>query len=444
MKISLKTRLTIIVSFIVIITLLGQGVLLIHNWKQAIRSEVDSSYNLAKRLVGSSFITPKSSLSDVEKKEIVGVLEGMRHIQVMVTYDGKKTTTLKNNNSKDTADVPEWFSKIIYPYEQALPKVKIYSFDNASQLTIQADTDDEIEEVWEDFKIQSLITIAFSVFIIFLMYLGLYFGLYPLNQLQSGFEKLEQGDFNTKVDEDVSQELSIINKKFNHMVTVLKNTSYDNSLLVKKLVNIQEEERKSISRELHDEMGPHLFGIRVNASKARSLLKENQYSEIDNQLTVIDNSVVNLQTHMRKLLKELRPLILDDLTIEEAIHSIVDAGEISSLNIDWKIDLSNLIIELDDTLTVTLYRIAQECVTNIVRHSQATKAKIVVASDYKDNTHSNLIIVVEDNGKGLNPDNSYGFGLIGMRERVVALGGVLELTKSEFGGVKLEVNIPIG
>ena len=449
MKISLKTRLTLIVSVIVIITLLGQGVLLIHNWKQAIRSEVDSSYNLAKRLVGSSLITPSSSLREIQKQEIVGVLEGMRHIRVMVDYGNQKIISPSDSQEDNKTSVPDWFSKIIYPYQEALPKVNIYSFNHASKLTIQADTHDEIEEVWEDFKIQSLITIAFSTFIIFLMYWGLYFGLYPLNHLQNAFEKLEQGDFNSQVDEDVSQELSIINQKFNHMVSVLKETSEDNSLLVKKLVNIQEEERKSISRELHDEMGPHLFGIRVNASKAKSLLKEKQYDEINKQLNVIDESVVNLQAHMRKLLKELRPLILDDLTIEEAIHSIIDTGEIKKLNIDWKVDLEGLNVELDDTLTVTLYRIVQECVTNIVRHSQADKAQIVIStldtpdSNAYKSSQSNLNILIEDNGKGIDPNTSYGFGLIGMRERVMALGGVLELTNSYLGGVKLEANIPI-
>lgn len=447
MKISLKTRLTLIVSAIVILTLLGQGILLIHNWKQAIRSEVDSSYSLAKRLVGSSLISPASTLNELQKDEIVGVLEGMRHIQVMVNYSNKPNVENSNNSDDAGTSAPDWFKQLIYPYDEALPKVDIHSFVNDSILTIQADANDEIEEVWEDFKIQSMITIGFSVFIIALMYTGLHFGLIPLKQLHDGFEKLQQGDFNVNVSEDVSQELSFINQKFNHMVTVLRETSQDNSLLVKKLVTIQEEERRAISREIHDEMGPRLFAIRVNLSKVKSQIDSGEVQQASQQLDTIDNSVIDLQAHMRKLLKELRPLILDDLSIKDAVNSIFESSEIGTMGVDWNVNLGGLDEELEDTLKVTLYRIIQECVTNIIRHSKATSASVVVFTaeklDSANNPITMLIVDVEDNGVGIQNQNIDRFGLIGMKERVRALGGILKIHSGTSGGVRVTAEIPL-
>ncbi len=447
-RLSLKMRILFVVISILVISLVGEVFLQVHNWKKAIRSEVESSFSLAKRLVGSDII--KMHAADDEPQEtIVGALQGLRHIRVFVKFNHKIISSMTDEeNMFNEAGVPRWFIKLIYPYHDSLPKVIVSSNDYSSNIIIEADPRDEIIEVWEDFRTQLMIILFFSIFVSVFIYFGLQFGLRPLDDLLSGFEKLETGSFDVRLSEDVSAELSRINQKFNHMVSVLRRTSEDNSLLARKMVNLQEEERRAITRELHDEMAPHLFGIRVTTSKLQTLIHEGKVEKIADELYAIDRIVENLQNQMRKLLSRLRPMVLEDLTIEEAVHALIQKKEISELGIKWELDLKRFNVQLDDTITVTLYRIIQECVTNIVRHSAASEAKITVStinyqSDEKSDNKQILNVTVEDNGVGLSSDSSHGFGLIGMRERVQALGGIFEATDSKLGGLKIMAEIPI-
>lgn len=454
-RISLKIRLLLIVISIVFLDMLGEGFLLVHNWKEDIRSEVDSSFNLAKKLVGNGMFESNGWLSYEVNESVIDALNGLRHLRVIANYNDK---TVSGSEDKlelfKGAGVPEWFVNFIYPYENEPPKIFISDSEHFSKIIIEADPSDEIIDVWEDFRTRSISMIIFLCLIIFFIYMGLQIGLRPLNKLLEGFEKLETGSFDVKLSENVALELSRINEKFNQMVNVLHRTSSDNSLLARKMVNLQEEERRSLTRELHDEMAPHLFGIRVTTSKAGALLKNNNLNEISTELSAIDNIVENLQKQMRRLLSRLRPLILDDLNIKEALIALTETREVEEFNIEWNIELGELEDISDDTIKVTLYRIIQECVTNIIRHANASSVKIVISikqlndfatQETRENGMSQkiLYILVEDDGEGILDETSHGFGLIGMRERVQALGGKFNLSSSYAGGVKIMINIPL-
>ncbi|MCG8324881.1 MAG: histidine kinase, partial [Thiotrichales bacterium] len=204
----------------------------------------------------------------------------------------------------------------------------------------------------------------------------------------------------------------------------------------------QEEERKAITRELHDEMAPHLFAIRVSTSNAYTLIDNNNIDKLAQELKSIDETIENLQLQMRRLLRRLRPLVLDDLTMQEAIFALIERKEIAESGIDWNIDLKHTGDVLDDTISVTLYRIVQECITNIIRHAHATKANIVVSTSGTDEKQI-LHVLIEDDGVGVPSAQGQGFGLIGMAERVRALGGKLVISESDLGGFRVMVDIPV-
>ncbi len=440
-RVSLKTRLLLIVVFTLFISLFGEIYLQVHNWREAIKSEVDSSFNLAKHLVDSGIIDGHAQ-DLITESRILNALQGLRHIRLIVKYRHNVNLISTGNISKfQEAGVPDWFVKLIYPYQNELPQVVLSN----SNIIIQADPNDEIIEVWEDFHTQLITIVCFSIFVSIFIYIALYFGLKPLNKLQKGFEKLETGSFDVKLSENAVSELSIINHKFNNMVDVLKRTSEDNSMLTRKMLNLQEEEHKVIARELHDEMAPHLFGIRISASNANSFIKQKEFKKLSSQLQDIDRIVENLQNQVRRMLTRLRPLVLDDLTIKDAIYSLIQKKEISELNIDWSIEMENLDDALDDTTKVSLYRIIQESITNIVRHSHASKVVVIVMKSTEQGDFHNpmLKITLEDNGNGIAENIKLGFGLMGIRERVLVLGGSFDMVQSDLGGIKLQVQIPL-
>ncbi|MCG8325108.1 MAG: histidine kinase, partial [Thiotrichales bacterium] len=276
------------------ISLVGEFYIQVHNWREAVKSEVESSISLIQRLVGSELV--QNNIVSVETRDaLVGTLKGLRHVQILEQDKFGNISALPGiKNLLYETRAPDWFVQFIYPYHDTLPKVVVAKVKNFQDLIIVADPIDEITEVWEDFRTQLMIIILFALGSSILVYLGLHFGLKPLNNLLSGFEKLETGSFDIKLNENITSELSIINQKFNHMVSVLQHTSEDNTVLARKMVNLQEEERKAITRELHDEMAPHLFAIRVSTSNAYTLIDNNNIDKLAQELKSIDGTIENL------------------------------------------------------------------------------------------------------------------------------------------------------
>lgn len=453
-NISLKARISLIIGAVFLLSLAGEGLLQIYNWKQAIRSEIDASFSLAQRLAGSNPPAAEAALTDGAGASIIGVLQGLGHINIIVKPDNADRFIDKAGPLKETR-APGWFVRLLYPYAGPLPRLRIAGSDHFPSIVIEADPGDEITEAWENFRARMIGAFIFLCFVSMLIYIGLYIGLRPLDELPRGFEKLAAGSFDLKLNEHVAPELSRINRKFNHMVGVLRRASEDNSLLARKMAHLQKEERRALARELHDEMAPRLFGIRAAACRINAMLGDNKVRQAENELAAMDNMAGGLQQQMRAVLGRLRPLILDDLTIKQALTALLDSREAREPPLKWELNLTELNEDkLNDTIKVALYRIIQEGVTNIIRHADAENARLCVSVRRADGAAMSkglegkpavemLYILIEDDGKGIPAGKSHGFGLTGMRERVEALGGRLLLSAPIIGGLRINADIPL-
>jgi two-component system sensor histidine kinase UhpB len=141
------------------------------------------------------------------------------------------------------------------------------------QVVLQADPSDEIREVWQDVRVLMVIAAAMCLCVAGLVYLGLARGLRPLADLHAAFERLEAGNFETRVQERAVMELKRIHQKFNRMAEVLRSTRERERVLASHLVDLQEAERRSLARELHDDMAPLLFTISVHLTTIHGFLK---------------------------------------------------------------------------------------------------------------------------------------------------------------------------
>ncbi|MBL9004752.1 MAG: sensor histidine kinase [Myxococcales bacterium] len=201
----------------------------------------------------------------------------------------------------------------------------------------------------------------------------------------------------------------------------------------------REQERAHIARELHDELGQQLaaLGYEVTALQRRS-------GDVPRPLAVgIEDVAVQLEQArrtVRSLLTELRPRVLDDLGLCAAIEWLVGRIE-DRAELRCQIDLRGEEVALPAELTTAVFRIAQESLTNVLRHAEATEVLVTLHI-----TSQQIDLRVRDNGRGLPPATAgapRGVGLIGMRERVSHLGGRLSVTSAAPSGTEVVCQLPV-
>jgi len=209
---------------------------------------------------------------------------------------------------------------------------------------------------------------------------------------------------------------------------------------LRRTLKAAEEERRRWARELHDETLQGLGGLRVLLSSAR---RSNDSSALREAVESAIEQIGQEITNLRALITELRPAALDELGLGPALEALLERARAGGLEIAAEIELrdgrGSGAARLDPELETTVYRIVQECVTNIVRHADAQRAEVAVLQGDRQ-----LQIVVRDDGRGFDPDVPVsGFGLTGMRERVSLAGGQLEVSSSATGS-SIEVILPFG
>jgi PAS domain S-box-containing protein len=210
-------------------------------------------------------------------------------------------------------------------------------------------------------------------------------------------------------------------------------------LLLKRLLSAQEEERRRVARELHDEAGQAITMVMMDLSRAMDTLPEDAV-EAREKLSQARALAAQTLAELRKLIYDLRPEILDQLGLVPALRSYVKS-RLEAENIQARLSFVGLKERLSPQVEITLFRVIQEAVTNIVRHSGASTVNIeVTVSD------SMLTATVEDNGKGFDVEAAFqapeSWGLRGMRERIAVVGGELSI-KSEAGqGTRIQFHIP--
>jgi len=271
-----------------------------------------------------------------------------------------------------------------------------------------------------------------------LIYMALLHGLRPLQQLADALGRLEKGDFHARVDTGGAKELKPIQIRFNHMADVLDTTMAENHALAGNMLTLQESERRDLARELHDELAPCLFGIRVDLAEIERIAIENKLPDVEEKVSSVKLITSHIQSLVRKMLSRLRPMTLDDLGLAEALRDMLHNWRDRQPEIDWEWDFIGDFTGLPDTLQVTVYRVVQECTTNCVRHAEASHVRVEVKREKQ-----HIKVTVTDDGKGLDTSAVKGFGLIGMRERVSALGGKIAFDTAEGQGLQVRVMIPL-
>lgn len=205
-----------------------------------------------------------------------------------------------------------------------------------------------------------------------------------------------------------------------------------------KIIEAQEEERKRISREIHDGPAQSLANILLRSEIVDRAFREGGGEKASTEIKSVRKMIRSSLYEVRRIIYDLRPMALDDLGLVPTIKKYV--ATISEYN-DTPIEFMSFGEDkrLPQEYEVALFRLVQESIQNAVKHAAASLIKVKLDIDGR-----NLIMVVSDNGKGFDPSLKYdkSFGLIGMRERVEMLDGKLSISTGEGKGTKIYITIP--
>lgn len=207
-----------------------------------------------------------------------------------------------------------------------------------------------------------------------------------------------------------------------------------------------EEERRNIARELHDELGQCVTAIKTVGTAIANRRDETSEATRKNAGTIV-SVASHIYDVVHGIIRQLRPSALDHLGLREALRDAVSVFQSRHPELAVSIHMSEDIDGFGESINITVYRIVQECLTNVARHAEATQAVITVSRIEDPGCGEALELRVKDNGKGLDDQvdvsTSRRFGLMGMRERVQALGGRLEISGGPGQGVLVKAVIPV-
>jgi two-component system, NarL family, sensor histidine kinase UhpB len=215
----------------------------------------------------------------------------------------------------------------------------------------------------------------------------------------------------------------------------------DKRKLIQKVNSIIEDERKTIAVEIHDELNASLIAVRLESQTIQHLAARAapgpELDQIAAKAQAITKLALDLYANGRRLVRRLRPEVLDMLGLHGAVEEMI--GHYRSSGVDFEFDSHGDFSRIGNELAISAYRIVQEALSNIMKHSQAGGARIGLALE-----DGALHIEVQDDGEGFDPAvASEGIGIIGMRERVHALGGSIRVESSPGAGTLLAITLPL-
>ena len=253
--------------------------------------------------------------------------------------------------------------------------------------------------------------------------------------LRDAYNDLEQ-----RVEERTLQ-LSRVNENLQTEISKHKESEAARLELLRRLVTAQEEERRRISRELHDQTGQQLTALLLGL-KTLNNSTGNGSTSLHKNLLQLQKLTERLVEEAHHLAWELRPAALDDLGLETALSNYVEKwSERNSISLDFHSGLNKL--RLPAPVETAVFRIVQEALTNVLKHAEATRVSVMLEYRYDE-----LLVIVEDNGRGFQPEASLkvkepgGLGLVGINERVALVCGKLNIESEPGCGTTLAIRIP--
>lgn len=334
-----------------------------------------------------------------------------------------------------TSRVPHWFVALLgMPDVSAAFPIQLNG-EPVGAIIFLPDISAAVREKWIGFLALVSISIAVLALTGGLAHLATRSAERSLMDLREGLTLMRRGNYLTPIKPSGPPELRQSGEEANELAKTLGELSEDNRRLLHKIVSLQDDERQEVARDLHDELGPLLFGVRANTVALIERLPARNVTARKSADLVL-KSVEALQDANRRILDRLRPLYIQELGLEQSVRTIIQHAQSQSPHLRVTADLDHRLDGVQGAHAQTVYRVIQEAVTNVLKHADAQLMEVKAAVNNME-----IVIEVADNGRGFE-DQVFGRGLIGMQERVRALDGTLDVLRSG-GRSKIQCRLPL-
>jgi two-component system sensor histidine kinase UhpB len=442
----LRTRLNLIVAGL---TATFFGVLIfaeIGNTRSSISEEIE-----AANRVGSQFLGRLATIYSREGgwQTVQQFLQQLGHVRanevILRSPAGEVLYRSPPATYKAGREAPQWFVHLLAPKMAR----RTFLLPGGVQLVVEANASRAILDAWDDLRRLFLIAVLMLVIVNGLAFWLVHLALAPFPVIAAGLARIEEGDLAFRLPQLAGFEARSIGAAFNRMAQAVQDkvraerkvteaeTRLEEGRELARLVEQRvEEERRLIAHELHDEFGQSVTAIR---SLAMAIVTQSQNPAMSDAAQLISNEARSLYDAMHGLIPRLMPLSLDTLGLADTLENLLSDWQrrYPAVRLSVRHDLS---AELGPTVTLTIYRVAQEGLVNALRHAQPTQVEIDLHANRK-----RIVLTVTDDGVGLASDWSRPghFGLRGLADRVENLGGSFTVGNHGPHGVRLSAEIPL-
>ena len=415
------------------------------------RIEMAASMRLAELLVSDAVNFVHQPLpAEQFLAALPGQLRSMRHVRIAVKDASgvpiavaPPAAMAEGHPSDEHASAPAWFAALVASPIETRNIPVIVDGQSVGQVQIIGEPADEIAEFWGNAVAIGTVAVVLNVAIIGILHFLFGRVLDPLTVLARGLSDLERQAYDVRLARPHARELAAIADRFNALAQTLATVSAENARLNRRLITAQDDERRRTALELHDEVGPCLFGLKANASSiagAAGNLPEKTRRIVSERLRDILGIIEHLQAINRSMLNRLRPMSLGHIPLKEIVGQLVHERARQHSQISFSFAAEDLARSYGDSIDLTVYRCVQESLTNAIRHAQAERVTVALG---RANAEGWLALTVRDDGCGMHPGRSPGFGMRGMQERVEGLGGRFAMESETGCGTCVRITLPL-
>jgi two-component system, NarL family, sensor histidine kinase UhpB len=442
---SIQSRLNALIGALLILALATNVLVIVWSAGPRIRAENESILTLTRQTVARGLAEMRDAPDPAPfVSSLLNRLSDVRHVRVTfepAVLPTNAAPTAPHRPNRADRNVPTWFFNLL-TYDRIPVRVPVVADDALyGTIVIASHPGDEILEIWEAVTETLTGGLALIAAVFALTTVAVQQAVLPIKNLTRALGDMETGNYEVELAAVGPPEFAPITAKLNDLAAALTRTRRDNTRLAGQIINIEDQERRELARELHDEFGPYLFAIRATIS---SLMKQAETAggafaqDVRRKGETTLAHVNAVQQLNRRVLQRLRPPALAELGLEGALSGLIALWRENNpgIAISIAVDLDDQTI--DDTTQLTVYRVVQEGLTNAQRHAAASKIDVRITVT----PTRQIQVTIADDGKGLSDVSKPGFGLSGMAERVWALGGVMNTGNGAGGGFVLNVALP--
>jgi two-component system, NarL family, sensor histidine kinase UhpB len=407
---SLKLRLMASIAASLLLTLLVGGAALFWQARSAAQNEIAASFRVTEHAVR---ITLQGDVQHkVTFRQVIGSIDGHRNLRAYL-YNEKNQVIAASTLGQAAVPAPAWFTRMIAPEPMAV-RIPLPLPGFPCTLLLKSDPTNQAAQIWQFARAAFAAMLLFCATALVSVWLIVGHALRFFGRFQSGLRNIAERDYEARLAPEGGPDFAPLAEGFNHMAERLAASRNTNRRLQEQILSLQDEERAEIARDLHDEVGPYLFAIQVDADR----LAKSGNEQARERAGSIREAALHIQSHVKNILRQLRPVSGLDFGLETAIDDLIAFWKRRHPEIRFERQIA-FGVGLDRRGEETAYRIVQESISNALRHGHPRSIRVQLA-EHGDG----VSLSIEDDGKGfVATEHAGGMGLKGMAERVHALNG---------------------